>query len=137
MKIDDITLNNLFDMAKRASNNAHSPYSGFQIGAAVYTANKNIFTGCNVENASYGATICAERVAITKAVSENDKNIIAIAIYVQSDQVFPPCGICRQFMSEFAEDLVIYYGNDNEVHKSSLKDLYPCGFSILNPSRSH
>ena len=122
--IDDELLQ-LFEKAKIASENAYSPYSGFKVGAAIQTKLGNIFTGSNIENSSFGATICAERTAIFKAVSENELAFKAIAIYVQSDKIFPPCGICRQVMAEFSNNLVVIYGNDNDVRISSLKELMP------------
>ena len=94
----------LIDKAHEAMKNAYSPYSGFKVGAAILTKDGKIFTGCNVENASYGATICAERCAATKAVSEGSNEFTAIAIVSSSDKFTYPCGICRQFLSEFFEE---------------------------------
>jgi len=119
----------LFKTAKIASENAYSPYSGYKVGAAIKTVNGKIFTGSNIENASYGATICAERTAIFKAVSENELAFQSIAIYVQSSKIFPPCGICRQVIAEFCHDLIIIFGNDTEIKKSSLKELLPESFT--------
>ena len=123
-------LDNLFLKAKSASNNAYSPYSGYKVGAALETKNGDIFTGCNIENASYSGTICAERVAISKAVSENQRDFTAIAIYVQSEKLFAPCGICRQYMAEFSSDLIVLYGNDNQQCLSNIKELLPEAFKI-------
>ena len=120
----------LTDCAKMASENAYSPYSNFKVGAAVECRNGKIFTGCNVENASYGATICAERVAISKAISENEKDFVAIAVYVQSEKLFPPCGICRQFISEFSDDIVLVYSNPYETIKCNFKELLPSSFKL-------
>jgi len=120
----------LFELAKKSSEYAYSPYSGFRVGAALQTKCGNIFTGCNIENASYGATNCAERTAIFKAVSEGFREFETIAIYVKSDKVFPPCGICRQVMSEFSPDLEIIYGNDDVVNISSIKELLPSSFGL-------
>ena len=128
-KIDNY-LQELFEIAKNASENSYSPYSGFKVGAAIQTKLGKIFTGCNIENSSYGATICAERTAIFKAVSENDLAFHAIAIYVQSDKIFPPCGICRQVMAEFSNNLIVIYGNDQEIRSSSLKELMPESFIL-------
>ena len=120
----------LFQIAKQASENAYAPYSGFRVGAAILTKSGKIFTGCNVENSSYSVTICAERTAFCKAVSENEKEFKTIAIYVQSDKVFPPCGACRQFMIEFSEDLDIVYGNDKEIFFSNIQKLLPESFKL-------
>ena len=127
---NDNELERLFEIAKKASENAYSPYSGFKVGAALQTKLGHIFTGCNIENSSYGATICAERTAIFKAVSENELAFHAIAIYVQSDKIFPPCGMCRQVMAEFSNNLIVIYGNDKEVRTSSVKELMPESFVL-------
>ena len=91
----------LIDKALLAMKNAYAPYSNFKVGAAILTADGRIFTGCNVENASYGATICAERCAATKAVSEGATEFISIAIVSSSEKFTYPCGVCRQLLSEF------------------------------------
>jgi cytidine deaminase len=96
----------------------------------VETTQGKVFTGCNIENSSYGATICAERTAIFKAVSENQMTFKAIAVYVDSDKIFSPCGICRQVMAEFSHDMIVIYGNDNDVRISSLKKLMPESFVL-------
>jgi len=123
-------LKELFERAKLASRSAYSPYSGFKVGAALLTKSGNIYTGCNVENASYGGTICAERVAVCKAVSEGEKDFIATAIYVQSKTLFPPCGMCRQFMAEFSDNMIVVYGNDDSVCQASIKELLPDSFKL-------
>jgi len=91
----------LISLAKKACSNAYAPYSKFNVGAALLTKNGKIFTGSNIENASYGATVCAERVAIFKAVSEGEREFESIAIYTNADKLSFPCGICRQVMIEF------------------------------------
>jgi len=126
----DSRIQTLFKRAKEASGFAYSPYSKFKVGAAVLCKNGKVYLGCNVENASYGGTICAERVAVCKAVSEGDVDFEAIAVYVQSDMVFPPCGICRQFLSEFSNDMIIVYGNDDVVHETDIKGLLPEMFGL-------
>lgn len=93
----------LMKMAEKARENSYSPYSHFAVGAALLTRSGRVYTGVNVENASYGGTICAERTAFVKAVSEGEREFAAIAISGGSE-LCPPCGICRQFMAEFAED---------------------------------
>jgi len=94
----------LLNVAKEASEKAYAPYSRFCVGAALECADGRIFTGCNVENAALGATICAERVAITKAVSEGERDFARIAIYAEGKDYCMPCGACRQVMLEFAGD---------------------------------
>ena len=123
-------LSELFGRAKTASENAYSPYSNYKVGAAIKCKNGKVYTGCNIENASFGGSICAERVAICKAVSENERDFETIAVYVQSEQVFSPCGICRQFIAEFSKDLVVIYGNEKEIIISNIKDLLPDSFKL-------
>ncbi len=95
---------NLVSKAFEGRKNAYAPYSNFKVGAAVLTEDGKIYTGCNIENASYGATNCAERTAIFKAISEGHKTIEAIAIVGVINDYTYPCGICRQVISEFASD---------------------------------
>ena len=94
----------LLNVAKEASENAYAPYSRFCVGAALECRNGRVFTGCNVENAALGATICAERTAIVKAVSEGERDFVRIAIYGESADYCMPCGSCRQVMMEFAHN---------------------------------
>ena len=94
----------LMSMAKEASLNAYVPYSKFAVGAALECTDGKVYTGCNVENAALGDTICAERTACVKAVSEGHREFRRIAIYADSENWCPPCGSCRQFLSEFARD---------------------------------
>lgn len=121
----------LVSQALQARKNSYSPYSKFKVGAAVLTEDGKIYTGCNIENASYGATNCAERTAIFKAVSEGYKTIKAIAIVgVQNDYTYP-CGICRQVIAEFAtDDIKIILGkNDNEYLVKTLEEILPGAFT--------
>lgn len=91
----------LVNLAVKIRENAYVPYSGFHVGTALFADNGKIYTGCNVENASYGAAICAERTAIVKAISDGAKKILAIAVSSDSNLPTMPCGICRQVLSEF------------------------------------
>ena len=115
--------------AIEATKNCHAPYSNAFIGAAILTTDNEIVTGCNVENASYPGCICAEQVAITKAVSEGKRNWSAI--YVYSKAGWPPCGICRQVMSEFApKTLKIIIGDETGSEKElTLEELLPFSFT--------
>lgn len=106
---------NLIDAARKVRLHAHAPYSGFKVGAALETADGIIVTGCNVENASYGLTICAERVAIVKAVSEGHTKFTRIAIVADTEAPTPPCGACRQILWEFGGDLEVILANLTEV----------------------
>ena len=120
----------LFTIAETMMENAYAPFSGYQVGAALLGKDGRIFTGVNVENSSYGGTICAERTACVKAVSEGCREFEAIAIATRDGKGFP-CGICRQFLYEFAPDLVIILGEDEEHLKTyTLKELLPEGFRL-------
>ncbi|WP_048103910.1 cytidine deaminase [Aciduliprofundum sp. MAR08-339] len=120
--------NNLIEMAKKAREKAYAPYSNFRVGAAVVACGK-VFTGCNVENASYGLTICAERVAIFKAISEGCRNIERIAIYAENMPY--PCGACLQVMDEFCKDnCQIIISDGKRVEEYSFRDLLPRRFSL-------
>jgi cytidine deaminase len=119
----------LREKAKTASTHAYSPYSKACVGSAILTSENIIYTGCNVENSSYGGTVCAERVAIFKAVS--DKTLRLKKVYVYSKAGWPPCGMCRQVISEFATpELEIIIG-DEAGHETILKfsDLMPLAFT--------
>ncbi|MEY8764316.1 cytidine deaminase [Clostridium sp. MT-113] len=114
--------------------NAYAPYSGFKVGAAVLTQGGNIYTGCNIENASYGASNCAERTAIFKAVSEGHKTLYAIAIVGAEDKYTYPCGICRQVISEFASPhmKIILAKNEKEYIVKTLDEIFPGAFTKKN-----
>lgn len=117
--------------ARRARERAYAPYSNYRVGAALLTEDGAIVTGCNVENASYPACICAERVAITKAISDGHRSFVAIAVATRNGG--SPCGICRQVMNEFAPDmLVILVDGERIVAEHPLADLLPHGFGPEN-----
>jgi cytidine deaminase len=101
----------LIAAAKQARENAHAPFSNFRVGAAIRAKSGRIYTGCNVENASYGLTCCAERVAIFKAVSEGEHGFDAIAVVADTDTLTPPCGACRQIIWEFCGDVPVVLSN--------------------------
>ena len=119
----------LLALARRARENAYAPYSGFAVGAALLGADGRVYTGCNVENAAYGATICAERTAMVKAVSEGHRDFDTIVIAGRSEDYCVPCGTCRQVMMEFAPGLtVICLNGKGESKRFALKELLPYGF---------
>ena len=97
--------------AKQARENAHAPFSDFRVGAAVRANSGRTYTGCNIENASYGLTCCAERVAILKALSEGERGFDAIAVVTETDTLTPPCGACRQIIWEFCGDVPVILAN--------------------------
>ena len=120
----------LRDAAFAAMENAYAPYSRFRVGAAVRTSGGEIVSGCNVENAAYGEALCAERVAVAAAVAKGQKDFEEIAIASESDEPSPPCGSCRQTMSEFAPDLrVISYAKNGRQASWRLSDLLPEAFA--------
>ncbi len=130
-----MTSEKLMEMAVEAMSHSYSPYSGFKVGAAVLCADGSVYQGCNIENAAFGPTICAERTAIFKAVYDGHRDFTAIAVCGGKDGeisgFFPPCGVCRQVMREFCEDdFMIYMVGPNGTHQEmTLAQLLPCSFS--------
>ena len=121
----------LRDAAFAAMENAYAPYSRFRVGAALRTSAGEIVTGCNVENAAYGEALCAERVAVAAAVAQGMKEFDEIAIASESDDPSPPCGSCRQTMSEFAPELkVTSYAKNGKYATWRLADLLPEAFAL-------
>ena len=126
-----MTNNELLSIADKAMENAYAPYSKFHVGAALLCKDGTVFTGCNIENATYGATNCAERTAIFKAVSEGQREFEAIAIVSSGGGETFPCGICRQVMAEFAPELKIILRDKNgEECIYTLMELLPKSFSL-------
>ena len=123
--------NMLVEKAIEARSKAYVPYSKFQVGAAIITSNDHLYLGCNIENASYGLTNCAERTAIFKAVSEGDTEIKAIAVVGDTEGPVSPCGACRQVIAEFAtEETKIYLANLNgDVKETTISEILPGYFS--------
>ena len=120
----------LLRAAKAASELAHSPYSKIKVGAALLTRDGQVFTGCNVENASYGLTLCAERVAMVKAISAGAREFTTIAVVTDQARTLMPCGACRQFLYEFAPQLaVICQGASGPRSSSTLAELLPRAFA--------
>lgn len=130
-----MTNKELFELAMQARENSYSPYSHFMVGAALLAKNGKVYTGCNIENASYTPTICAERTAFFKAVSEGTRSFERIAICGSPEgnlvQMAPPCGVCRQVMMEFCDpdsfEIVLGTGPD-DLKVYTLKELLPLGF---------
>ena len=109
--------------------NAHAPFSGFKVGAAVEDESGRIFTGCNVENATYGLTVCAERVAIFKAISEGARKFTRVVVAADTDVLTPPCGACRQILWEFCGDVELVMTNlRGKSEKLRLAELFPRAF---------
>lgn len=131
-----MTAEKLVELATEAMMKAYAPYSGYFVGAALLTRAGKVYTGCNIENAAFGPTNCAERTAFFKAVSEGEREFAAIAVVGgkggEITGIFPPCGVCRQVMQEFCgPDFLIHMGRENGgVETVTLAELLPYGFSI-------
>ncbi|QSX06837.1 cytidine deaminase [Sedimentibacter sp. zth1] len=119
----------LIKLAMEAREKSYSPYSKFKVGAAILTKSGKIFTGCNIESASYTPTICAERTALAKCVSEGNLDLYKIAIVGSFDKISYPCGVCRQFLREFGKDLIVICAkNENDFSEYTLEQLLPNSF---------
>lgn len=119
----------LTEVARQSRENARAEYSGFRVGAAVYGRNGQIFGGCNIENATWGLTVCAERVALWKALSEGVDQFLALVVMADSSELTPPCGACRQIIWEFAGDIPIRMMNlRGEARETSAGTLLPNAF---------
>ncbi len=128
----DFDREELVKMAQEAKEKSYSPYSGFRVGAALVCEDGSIYTGCNIENAAYSPCVCAERVAVFKAVSVGNKKIKAIAIASDKDGYISPCGVCRQVLSEFADSqnfTVLMSRSDTDYIEKKLFELLPYTFS--------
>lgn len=125
--MDESSIDTLIEAAKDAARFAYVPYSSFPVGAAVLTREGTIFSGTNIENASFGGTVCAERVALFKAISEGYTEFVALAVYNESALAYP-CGICRQVIAEFASELLIVVASDYSVKRHKLSELLPYAF---------
>ena len=120
----------LIDLAVEASKNAYVPYSHFAVGAALECADGTVFTGCNVENAALGSTICAERTAACKAISEGHRDFVRIAVYGDGEGYCYPCGACRQFLAEFSPDMEVLCAKAGDRYVSyKLSELLPHTFN--------
>lgn len=125
----EVLATDLIAAAAEARERAHVPFSHFQVGAALETATGEIVTGCNIENASYGLTLCAERVAIFKAVSDGQREFSALAVVVDTDELTPPCGACRQIIWEFCGDIPVTMANlAGRTETMRMSELLPKAF---------
>lgn len=122
-------MKDLIEQALSARENAHAPFSNFKVGAALLTENSEIITGCNIENASYGLTMCAERVAIFKAISEGKRDFTKICVAADTENLTPPCGACRQIIWEFCGDVEVVLSNlRGETETFQMSELLPKAF---------
>ncbi len=125
------TQETLIEAAKNVRERAFAPFSNFKVGAALLSINGEIFTGCNIENASYGLTMCAERVAIFKAISEGAKDFQKICVVADTEDLTPPCGACRQIIWEFCGDVPVICANlKGDVETVQMKELLPKAFDM-------
>ena len=124
--INEDIIDAMVRMAKDAMQKAHAPYSGMKVGACVLTSDGTLYGGCNVENASYGLTCCAERVAIFKAIADSKREFDAIAVVADTDEPCVPCGACCQVMAEFKIRDVIMANTKGDIEVADLMDLAPC-----------
>lgn len=126
--------NELVRLAVEARENSYSPYSGFKVGAALLTKSGKVYKGCNIENGAFSPTNCAERTAIFTAVSDGEKDFSAIAVVGGADEInafCPPCGVCRQVLSEFCDkDFEIHLFNGEEIKTFTLGELFPESFKL-------
>lgn len=123
----------LIAAARASRENAHAAFSNFRVGAAVRAKSGRIFGGCNIENATYGLTLCAERVAIFKAISEGERGFEAIAVVTDTDKLTPPCGACRQIIWEFCGDVEVVLANlKGSVETYQMSALFPKPFDSSN-----
>ena len=128
MWLEEDDMEELIRAAMVARNNAYAPYSNFKVGAAVLAKNGKIYTGCNIENASYGLCNCAERTAIYKAISEGEIELIAMAITADTNEPVAPCGACRQVMAEFGITKVMMCNLHGKQYMATLEELLPYSF---------
>lgn len=126
------TVEKLLEAAQKVKENAYAPYSHFHVGAALLTENGKIYSGCNVENTSYGLTICAERNAIFRMISDGERRIAEILVIGDTEEFLPPCGACRQVMIEFStNDTVVYLCNKHgQWKKTTMAELMPYTFFL-------
>ena len=127
--MNDKQIEELVEAAKKAFESAYCPYSHFCVGAAVRTKSGKIYTGCNIESASYGLTVCAERVAVWKAVSEGEREFVRVAVVADTEELTPPCGVCRQIIWEFCGDIPVTFSNlKGKTETVQMSELLPRAF---------
>jgi cytidine deaminase len=127
--LSEESLQELIETAKTARLQSIAPFSNFLVGAAIKTDDGKVYIGCNIESASYGLTVCAERVAIWKALSEGERKFSELAIVADTETLTPPCGTCRQIIWEFAKNATIVLGNlSGETQVVSIRELLPRAF---------
>lgn len=128
-----MTKEGLLQKAKQAQQHAYTPYSQYQVGAALLCKDESVFYGCNIENASYGLTMCAERVAMYQAIANGHRDFVAMAIVGSGQDFAAPCGACRQVMAEFAPDMEVYIGLpvSEKYIETTVRELLPLQFVLI------
>jgi cytidine deaminase len=136
--LSEESLQELIEIAKQARLHSVAPFSNFMVGAAARTEDGKVYTGCNIESASYGLTVCGERVAIWKALSEGERQFTELAIVADTESLTPPCGTCRQIIWEFCKNATIILANlQGETQQCSIKELLPRAFDARFLSGAH
>lgn len=130
--MEDEFLETVIEAARAARERAYAPYSGFRVGAAVISESGKIYVGCNVENASYGAALCAERSAIAAMISAGEKRLVTVAVHVDADEPAMPCGICRQWIAELGPHAEIICSTRSKTKRTTIEQLFPEPF-VLHP----
>jgi cytidine deaminase len=128
--VSDEIVEALVESARAVRDKAYAPYSGFKVGAAVISETGKIYVGCNVENASYGATLCAERAAIARMVAAGEQRLLTVAVFTDRDEPAMPCGICRQVIEEFGHGAEIIATNGRRTRRTTADALLPAAFSL-------
>jgi len=123
----------LIEKARRVSENAHAPFSRFKVGAAVISGSGKTYTGCNVESATYGATLCAERSAIAQLIAAGDHGVTAVAVFVDADEPAMPCGICRQWIAEHGAHAEVVTATPRTSKRTTIEHLLPDPFVFTPP----
>jgi len=123
----------LLEAAKRVREHAYAPYSGFRVGAAIESDSGRVYVGANVENASYGATVCAERSAVAAMIAAGEKSIVRVAVYAEGPELSMPCGMCRQVLVEFGKDAAVIVGGLAGTRATTLTTLMPEPFIFEAP----
>jgi cytidine deaminase len=130
---DPAVFHGLVEAARRVREHAYAPYSGFRVGAALETSSGAVFTGANFENASYGATLCAERAAVASMIAGGERSIAKVAVYAEGPVLAMPCGLCRQVLFEFGRDAAVIVAGPSGTRMSTLAALLPEPFVFEGP----
>jgi len=128
--MEDEFLEAVVEAARAARESAYAPYSGFRVGAAVISESGKIYVGCNVENASYGATLCAERAAMAAMIAAGERRLVTVAVYVDAEDPAMPCGICRQWISELGPHAEIISSAPSGMKRTTIEQLLPEPFTL-------